>query len=164
MHGRFTQMGRDRCRCSACGKSRGQRGRGQDHAATNESAPQPLTGTGHSAADRAMRATEAPRRLVDRKSVEIAQDHRQAEGSRQPLDLLVQQVSLLAGQAGLLGRRSSEGRLCIQNGAGLFMVPAAAAPNSGTPGSTKGDAIKPIPEQVRVTDRVRSCARTRKTA
>ncbi len=77
----------------------------QGEAATSQRAAELLPRPGQPAAERAGRASESPRGLVEGESLEIAEEHRQAERTRQPPDLVVQDLGLFAGDRRILDRR-----------------------------------------------------------
>ena len=51
-----------------------------------------------------MRPLELAGHLLDRESLEVAEDHRESKGGRQSTDLVVQRLRLLAGYGWLIGR------------------------------------------------------------
>ena len=77
---------------------RSQGGGGQDDAAAGEAAAELVARPGQPAAERAGGPSQSSRRLVEGQALEVAEHHRQAEGVRQAVDLVVQDLGLLAGQ------------------------------------------------------------------
>ena len=83
----------------------GQHGAREHEAAARQRAAELLPCSGQPAAERAGRASESSRRLVECETLEVTEHDRRAEGIRQAVDLAVQDLGLLAVEHGLIGRR-----------------------------------------------------------
>ncbi len=95
--GRNGRRGRSRC------QDRAQRDGGQGHAAARQGGPE-SAGADKAALHRPGRASEALGGLVDRQALEVAEDHRQAEGFGQAVNLVVEGLGLLAVDRRPVGR------------------------------------------------------------
>ncbi len=84
------------------GETRGR----QCHAAACQAAAELVARPGQSAADRAGRPPEPVRRFVERQSLEVAEHDRQAKWPGQAVDLVMENLGLLAGQDRLFGGRA----------------------------------------------------------
>ncbi len=92
------------------------------------------------------------RRLVEREALEVAEDHRQAERTRQPPDLVVQRLGLLTRQDRSFGR-AGRTRAGIPQRVDILDLAAAATPDPGLPRRAQGHPVEPVAQQVGVADR-----------
>ena len=122
-----------------------------------------LAAPGHAAADRPVRPAEPPGGLVEGEALEVAKYDRQTEGPRQPIDLVVHALGLLAGDHWPVGRRDRRlGRAhgpVVEHARGPFMrrPPPAGAGEPiwclRTSRRADRDAVEPVAQQVGVADR-----------
>ncbi len=111
------------------------------------------------AAERAGRAAEAPGGLIEGETLEVAEDHRQAESLGQAVDLAVEGLGLLAVDGGPVGRRGRRLGRGARARAGtshrVVLLPPLSAGDllPHAPRRPGGDAIEPVAQQLGVADR-----------